>query len=353
MPMPTSITTRSTLDESELLFESVIVPALEVIADALLASQLDHGVDGVASTQVVVPFDWDILKFNLPKWVPIVGGKYEIQVAGQVSVGSTDCGCKRELAGQLEFSAEIGELLKGKAGGAAKGGYLARQNPDGTGEYFLSEAEAEFALGLEAEIPAFKIWVAGLTIDVGPAVQVAAGISGTWKDAKLDAFPTTMPNEGKLKFEAGLGGFGKVDILAIEAKLKIVGLVGAEYPLPLANPVDLKYAVQLTAEASTFGGFLKAQWSYKIEETTPVNLFEPSPQRAASEFDFTVAPLPGTTGVFAGNPVSPTTDQDLVMDGAPVLETTPRRRDAAGLHEGHARPQRMGRQRDRLEAMGK
>jgi len=266
---------------------------------------------------------------SLPKWIPLIGGKYGFAIYG---TGSVERACDAAMSTELEAAVDFTERVSGS--GSAQLSASWRTDPKSC-SYILNDADVSLRVGATGQIPAWT-WSFGLvTIEVG--AQFEGQVDGTigWQGTNFPA----RPNSGQVNLTVGVGPYGKVVFFeVVEASVTGTGSVTGHYSPP-AEFQFVGWCLELNAEAKA--GILKYSWSKKWGPCPGVLLGGPlemvrmaAPGQAmvmyrVQETDevpveeaviITIEPLTGTGSIYEGHPVlSDTITSDLTHDGKAVV----------------------------------
>lgn len=287
-----------------------------------------------ATGEVCLGSSWKTPGFAIPDWVPIVAGKYELELGAQWCRTSEGCELEWSGAGTAGLTTP---LLKIDGELSSSASYKADSS---TCTYAFDSAAAAFELSHSYKV-AVAPWPSAMrkikyfSGDIGYTVTVLGGGTAAWKAANSGYWPSEFSAhvgeqigaylEGKLSIPIPIVG-------SVEAEATGKALATVEIEMTKGPDSSLvfkpKVGVRLEVEGSVSLGdrSIDGSWSreYQYPEEPEDDEAGLAPATISPEpgITLTLNPARGTTNVHVGTPVLRDVVQNLAEDGPPALTTT-------------------------------
>ena len=265
---------------------------------------------------------------SLPKWVPLIGGRYGFEIKGK---GCVEPGCDPAMSAGLELEVEFTERVSGSGSATVTGAW--NTDPKSC-RYVFDSAEVGLAAGGSAQVPVWTppLKIPGVTVEIGGSLSgELSGVVG-WKGAN---FPR-WPDSGAVDLTLAAAPYGTVNLFdVVEATLEGSGSVTGRY-VPPRSLTFVGWCLSVSAEAKVW--IITYSWSKEwgpcTGDAAVMRALEAAggvPATQAMVFISTqtsdgvpnseslvvkVEPLTGTGHIYGGTPVlSATIGSDLTHDG--------------------------------------
>lgn len=330
------------VDDTDLYYNFFVPQAalLSWTSNAIFGGQsvrsLDQG-EGCVSESFSFP------AFDIPSWIPDVGGHYGVDVEAQLCASLAECNYTRQ--GAESVTVNLGEELTVKGEGEWKQEFTTENSPDSGCEYVPESAELGFSVEWEGEIPltpwkGLKALGLDVTAQLGLIVGVSGGGSLEWGPHDFSSLPDSA--SAQLGFTDGVFGKAKAEWHGHGLDLGITGKVtlgskltggakgiGGEGGLLGAWEGTLEAEIEGEAKAANFGWLTPhLEWQKEIsfgpggfnEEVRSIRSFDNT--NSDSGLVITLGQVLGTTNIYEGYPVLGSAATNQVNDGRPALATT-------------------------------
>ena len=272
---------------------------------------------------------------SLPKWIPIIGGKYAFELGGSVC---GDLGCSPSLSGDIGVSVDFGKYCAGSGHAGAKADWTTEPEKC---VYIFKQGSLILGVGASAEILA-KVPIVILSVPIGIAkigghIEGSADGSLVWKSN----FPG-WPNEASVLLDVKAGPKGVIEFLkgGLAGKVTGTGSVEGEYKAPPFSYEFKGYCLSLEGEVKVLWGLFKKLWkkNWGTNCDEPGALLGPLMVRSYrdsllksgyrlmaddvpvyEEMETIKDALTGTGSVYEGNPVLGDISLDFYNDGMPAV----------------------------------
>ncbi|HNT74463.1 MAG TPA: hypothetical protein PKH77_05535 [Anaerolineae bacterium] len=267
---------------------------------------------------------------DLPKWVPIIGGKYKFETTGEGCI-TTGCAPGAEVTGQIKV-----KFTDYVEGAGSIGGSISWQTDKKTCTYVFDKASVTLGVGATGKIPAAIFTVLGVKIEAGAKLLGNLNGSAGWKGGS----PARLPDESEVTLTAGLGPYGKAEIWGAEAEIGGTGEAGLKYSMPsnefeftgfcLRVNGEVKYRIVSLSFSKAVGNSCSGLQQMVAQATAPNG-----PQQRAGCVPAVRDGIPmldcktervqaqqGTGNRYPGQPVLADLSADLTHDGPAGLVST-------------------------------
>jgi outer membrane protein assembly factor BamB len=272
---------------------------------------------------------------SLPKWIPIIGGKYAFELNGSVC---GVLGCSPSLSGDIDVSVDFGKNCEGSGHAGAEAHWTTE--PESC-VYIFKQGSCTLGAGASAEIFSPPIPIVILSVPIGIAkigghIEGSADGSLVWKSN----FPG-WPNEGSVLLDAMGGPKGVIELLGGGLAGEVTGTasVETEYKAPPSSFEFKGYCLSLEGEIKGLFGFKrhwKKNWGTNCAEAKALlgplmvrsyrNSLLKSGYRLMAddvpvyeEIETIKDALTGTGSVYEGDPVLGDISMDFYNDGMPAV----------------------------------
>ncbi|MCU0978625.1 MAG: hypothetical protein MUF25_05590, partial [Pirellulaceae bacterium] len=162
--------------------------------------------------------------WQIPSWVPVLGGTYGLNVRGSAEVEVGTCKPSGSIIGEIQVKLGDNAEIFGRVSGGV--GYKSVGTKNNC-EYKFDAASISLVAGGAVDIPigTFTVPIIG-KINAGPRIEGSVGGTGKWKAGS--PFPSWPPSESKGKFTIGGGVFfkGKANLWLIGEASVTVRVIG-------------------------------------------------------------------------------------------------------------------------------
>lgn len=225
-------------DDSDLYYAQVDVPGtLHLFFADEMGETVTVEIDTTSLPEVCTGVNLKTGK-SLPKWIPLVGGKYGFKVSGEACA---ETGCDLNLSSGVNVELDLSDRFSAAGSANVAGTY--KTDPQSC-IYVFDQATAGITVSGKGKIPVSTFSILFAEAEVG--VTMGGSIKGEaqWKGGGL----TRMPDSGTVDLTATAGGYGKADFWFSECELNADFGVTAQYTAPSS------YAFKGWCFTAGFGG---------------------------------------------------------------------------------------------------
>jgi len=267
---------------------------------------------------------------DLPRWVPIIGGKYRFETVGE---GCLTGGCAPEGAITGQIKVKFTDYVEGSG---SIGGSISWETDSQTCAYVFDKASVTLGVGAQGKIPAAIFTVLGVKIEAGVVLNGNLDGAASWKGGST----SRLPDVSEVTLTAGLGPYGKAEIWGAEAEIKGTGSAGLRYKMPdntfeftgfcLRVNGEVKYRIVTLSFSKVIGDTCNGL-QQMMAQAAALNNAQQRSQCVTVVRDGvpmvdckteSVQAQQGTGNSYPGNPVLADLSADLTHDGPAGLAST-------------------------------